>query len=95
MRDSLSFGLIRINRSDSKSDKVRNVDESSTVESAEPSSKPFPVVADGSSHDFDADGIPEHHAVHLISPVSHSARDCDPHYLVVVDSAVAISRILG
>jgi len=53
------------------------------------------VVADGSSHDFDADGIPERHAVRLASPVSHSARDCDRHYLVVVDFAVAISRILG
>lgn len=95
LRASLNFGLIRINRSDSKSDEVRNVDESLTVGSVEPSSKPFPVVADGSLHGFDADEIPEHHAVHLISPVSHSARDCDRHYLVVVDFAVAISQILG
>jgi len=53
------------------------------------------VVADGSSRGSDADGTQEHHAVRSASPVSHSVRDCDRRYLAAVDSAVAVSRILG
>lgn len=73
-----------------KNHKIRNVDESSTAGSAEPSNKPFPVVADGSSRGSDADGIPEHRAARLVSPVSRSAHDYDRRYLAAVDSAVAV-----
>ena len=72
-----------------KGHRIRNVDESSTAGSAEPSSKPSPVVADGSSRGSDADGIPERRAARSVSPVSRSVRDCDRRYLVAVDSAVA------
>lgn len=78
-----------------KSHKIRNVDESSRAGSAEPSNKPFPVVVDGSSRGSDADEIPERRAARLVSPVSHSVRDCDHRYLAAVDFAVAVSRILG
>lgn len=77
------------------SHRIRNVDESSTVALAGPLNKPSPVVADGSSRGFGADGTQVHHAARLVSPVSRSARDCDHRYLAVVESAVAVSRILG
>lgn len=75
--------------------RIRNVDESSTVALAGPTNKPSPVVADGSLRGSDADETQVHHVVRLVSPVSRSARDCDRRYLAAVDSAVAVSRILG
>jgi len=49
------------------------------------------VVVDELSRGSGVDGTLERRAARSISRVSHFVRDCDRHYLVVVDFAVAIS----